>query len=103
MNKIIKLCCFCNNFHLSFETEDYSEVTPGENAEIGCTLGYWTMGNSYITDLVSQHPMEEYRRNIHKAINCDNFDPVKEMNPIKKQNKEKIKKKNIPRSERHKK
>ena len=45
--KIEKLCCFCNHFCIDPGYPDESDVTPGEDTEIGCSgKGHWELDNS---------------------------------------------------------
>ena len=45
---------------------DYSELTPGYDAEIGCREGKWTLDMQGDT-------MADYRRKIRLAKNCRKF------------------------------
>lgn len=66
----MKLCCFCVHFNLDMGHPPYSELTPGDDAEINCTLGKWEMRNS--------NGAITYRRYIIMAQKCKDFKPAKE-------------------------
>lgn len=76
---MIKICCFCTCFGLDMGQEDWSEYTPGWEAEIGCNKNYWKMSNYDGT-----YSYQEY---IKMASVCPDFNPVKpprkKIKPIK--------------------
>jgi hypothetical protein len=53
-----KLCIFCKHFDLDMGCPDWSETTPGHDAEIKCLKSHWTMPNysmqSYFREVISQ-------------------------------------------------
>jgi len=47
--------------------EDWSEYTPGYDAEISCLIGKWSMGNCVGST-------DDFRDNIENAEDCDKFE-----------------------------
>jgi hypothetical protein len=60
---IEKLCLFCKEFYLDNGHPDWSDITPGEDASMGCTKGI-----VYIDLTIDS--LASYRKNISTAKNC---------------------------------
>ena len=64
-----KLCVFCKSFVMSPQESDWSELTPGASAEIGCIkYNGWTLG--------MDGEEEDFRKYIKTAETCTDYDPV---------------------------
>ncbi len=61
--KIEKLCLFCEHFYFNTGDPDWSDVTPGDDAEMGCNKGVITL------DLFDD-TLTSYRQKIMTAQNC---------------------------------
>ena len=65
----MKLCVFCKKFYINLDDTPYSEVTPGEEIEIGCLSSIWNMRND--------GDVEEFREYIQKAETCEKYERSK--------------------------
>ena len=69
-----KLCIFCTHWYMTNRTQDYSDMTPGNDYEEGCIEGHWEHAfDSWETT------EEEYRKLIRTAETCNYFSHVKDM------------------------
>ena len=60
-----RICCYCKNFTFEPKEDDWSENTPGADAQILCAYGHWNMYND--------DSLEEFRDNIQKAEDCKDW------------------------------
>ena len=65
--KMVTLCLWCKHFLLSFGTDDYSELTPGNPPECQCYKGHWCLDRYSFT-------MKDYRIGMLKAQTCLDFE-----------------------------
>ncbi len=64
--KLVKICLFCQLFHFSTAEPDWSELTPGHDAEIYCSKGFWEYEPFRWME-------EDYRRAMLTAQTCEDF------------------------------
>ena len=74
---IERLCVFCKHFNIDFGTSNYSDLTPGEPAEIGCKAPeiekQWIMTRS---DPFHEKTEEAFRKNLETFSNSINRGPT---------------------------
>ena len=63
-----RICLFCERFRVWPGSPGYSEVTPGEDAEIHCEKGHWRIR------LYSDYA-NDYRRKLSTAKTCPDWTP----------------------------
>lgn len=68
----VRLCWFCRHFDYDQGSPGYSELTPGEEASIGCLKDKWRF-NFYHDDQAAFAAAIQYARK------CDEFDLVREI------------------------
>ena len=73
-----RLCVVCRHFRISGHREDYSELTPGERAELRCEEMLWPHpfwerdnGDGYMMNIDTGC----FRMLIRTAETCASFDP----------------------------
>jgi hypothetical protein len=64
-----KICLFCKYFRFLPATPGYSDVTPGNDAWIGCGLNYWQLDHWEDNE-------ESYRAKQLTAQTCKEFEQV---------------------------
>lgn len=64
--EITKLCLWCEEFYFDNGKPDWSEYTPGEDAEMGCFKNIYTI---YLTE----DTLKKYRKCILLAENCEHY------------------------------
>lgn len=69
-SNMTKLCVFCKHFCFDLGAPHYSEMTPGYESVIECSLGCWEMDNYEGVDV--------YRKNIIKAESCEKYERVED-------------------------
>lgn len=69
-----KYCLECEHFYLDLGSEDWSEITPGDPACLGCTKMHW------MVDRVDY--LECYKERICTARTCPDFVPDPELAKI---------------------
>ena len=65
----MKICVMCKNFEFDMGSPDLSDVTPGNEASIGCQKGIWQMSNFNGT-------LQEFRESILRAKDCEYFKQI---------------------------
>lgn len=65
----MKLCLFCKQFYFYPGCSDWSDVTPGDDAEMGCNKGL-------IHIYLSVSSLEQYRESILKARSCEYYEQI---------------------------
>ena len=63
-----KACIFCRHFYMDAGTPDWSDVTPGEAASVGCFKGIWAL--YYCWDEA------EWREGMSRANDCPWYEYV---------------------------
>jgi len=63
------LCLFCKQFYFDPGCPDWSDITPGEDAEMGCNLYHMHM-------TLSNENLESYRSKIQTAKTCKDYEQV---------------------------
>lgn len=59
----LNLCIYCQHFYMWEAEQEWSEVTPGSDLEIGCAKGHWRVNNYSITT-------QQYRGYLEMANTC---------------------------------
>lgn len=71
MSKYPRTCFDCRWFFLDFGTDDWSDMTPGEEAEMVCISGHFRFARR------DEMKNADYREAIHRAPTCENFEEDK--------------------------
>lgn len=65
-----RLCLYCTHLYIQQRSSDYSEFTPGEQHEISCAKGYWSLDPDDDT-------AKELRVKFAIAKSCKDYLPVR--------------------------
>ena len=68
----IRFCILCGHFYFCSGHEGWSEVTPGENAEMYCQKGKWALD-------LQAHTQDDMREAMKTANRCEHYIHHKEM------------------------
>lgn len=63
-----KICVLCKHFHIDLGEPDWSDVTPGHFADVGCRKDHWEFSAG---DGMTR---EQYREAILTAETCPDFE-----------------------------
>jgi hypothetical protein len=61
------VCWSCRFFNFTGSTPSYSDVTPGDNATMGCQQGIWDLD-------FSGDSQADFERKMKTAENCEDFE-----------------------------
>lgn len=70
---MIKLCWWCKHFYYTQGDSGYSELTPGYDMDMSCGKSKWKYDSCSTT-------LDEFRKNIESAKDCDKFVFIGEKN-----------------------